>query len=70
MPSFVRFANGGVGYTEKLDTDGNHTLDTTFNRIMATAEAVRLNPASTARQLQQQRDILVRVNGRSRGTHA
>jgi hypothetical protein len=35
--------------------------------VMATAEAVRLDPASTRAQLQAQRDILTRIN--ERDTH-
>jgi FtsP/CotA-like multicopper oxidase with cupredoxin domain len=67
LTAWVNFANGGVEYNELLDTDGNGTLDTTFANVMATAETVRNNLASTKAQLQAQRDILVRINGRDGG---
>jgi FtsP/CotA-like multicopper oxidase with cupredoxin domain len=67
LTAWANFANGGVEYNELLDTDGNGTLDTTFANVMATAEAVRNNLASTKAQLQAQRDILVRINGRDGG---
>ena len=64
LTAWVNFANGGVEWTEMLDTDGNGTLDTSFVNVMTTAEAVRLNPASTKAQLLAQKDILERINGR------
>lgn len=64
LTAWVNFANGGVEWTELLDTDGNGTLDTSFVDVITTAEAVRLNPASTRAELEAQRDILMRINGR------
>jgi hypothetical protein len=64
LTSWLNFANGGVEYTELLDTDRNGTLDTPFVNVMATAEAVRLNPASTRAQLEAQKNLLERINGR------
>ena len=49
LTAWLNFANGGVEYTELLDTDGNGSVDTSFADVMATAEAVRLNPAATRR---------------------
>lgn len=64
LAAWINFANGGVELNELLDTDNNGSLDTTFANVMATAEAVRNNLASTKTQLQAQRDILMRINGR------
>ncbi len=64
LTAWVNFANGGVEYAEQLDTDGNRILDTPFSTVMARAEQVRTDPASSRQQLQQQRDVLRRVNER------
>ncbi|MEO6711903.1 MAG: multicopper oxidase domain-containing protein, partial [Mycobacteriales bacterium] len=64
LAAWINFANGGVEYNEMLDTDNNGSLDTSFITVMTNAELVRLNPASTKAQLQVQRDILTRINGR------
>jgi len=63
LAAWLNFANGAFDYTELVDTDGNGVADTQFATVMATAEAVRLNPASTEAQLHAQRDILERING-------
>lgn len=63
LTAWLNFANGAFDYTELVDTDGNGVADTQFAVVMATAEAVRLNPASTEAQLRAQRDILERING-------
>ena len=42
LTAWVNFANGGVEWTELLDTNGDGTLDTTFVDVMTTAESVRL----------------------------
>ena len=64
LAGWINFANGGVEYTEMLDTNADGRLDAPFVQVMATAEAVRRNPASSRTQLQRQRDILTRINGR------
>jgi hypothetical protein len=63
LTAWLNFANGAFDYTELVDTDGNGSADTQFATVMATAEATRLNPASTDAQLRAQRDILQRING-------
>jgi hypothetical protein len=63
LAAWLNFANGAFGLTELVDTDGNGVADTPFATVMATAEAVRLNPASTSAQLLAQRDILQEING-------
>ena len=66
LTAWLNFANGAVELTELLDTDGDGILDTDFASVMAAAETVRLDPGATTAQLQQQRDILQRINGRDR----
>ena len=63
LAAWLNFANGAFDLTELVDTDGNGVVDTQFASVMATAEAVRLNPASTSAQLLAQRDILEEING-------
>jgi hypothetical protein len=41
-----------------VDTNNDGTPDTAFSAVMAAAEAVRVNPASTDAQLRAQRQIL------------
>ena len=64
LTAWLNFANGGVEYTELLDTNGDGIADTAFADVMATAEAVRLNPAATREQLVAQKDLLTAINGR------
>jgi len=59
---WLNFANGAIGYTQLVDTDGNGVPDTPFNTAVANAEAVRLNPGATRAQLEAQKDILERIN--------
>jgi hypothetical protein len=63
LTAWLNFANGSFDLGSMVDTNGDHVADTSFADVMATAEAVRLNPASTADQLRAQRDILERING-------
>jgi hypothetical protein len=64
LTAWINFANGGVEYTELLDTNGDGIADTAFADVMATAESVRLNPAATREQLVAQKDLLTAINGR------
>lgn len=59
LAAWLNFANGTIGWNQLIDTDGP---DTPFSAVMAAAEAVRNNPASTKRQIMDQRDLLRRVN--------
>jgi hypothetical protein len=51
--AWLNFANGGFGWTERVDTNNDREPDMTFTRMMAEAEALRRNPAATAAQLRQ-----------------
>jgi FtsP/CotA-like multicopper oxidase with cupredoxin domain len=62
LVAWLNFANGAVEYNELIDTNKNGIPDTAFSTVMATAESVRLNPASTKKQLQDQANILKLVN--------
>jgi len=59
---WLNLVNGAVGYAELVDTDGNGTPDTPLSTVLAAAEAVRLNPASTREQLLEQKTLLERIN--------
>jgi hypothetical protein len=62
LAGWLNFANGSIGWAQLIDTDKNRVPDTPFATVMANAEAVRNNPGSTHRQLEDQRDILKRMN--------
>ena len=62
LAAWLNFANGAFDYNELVDTDGGGP-DTPFSTVMAAAEAVRLNPASTDAELRAQRQILQRISG-------
>ncbi len=62
LTAWLNFANGGFEYTQLVDTDGNGIPDTAFSAVLANAESIRLNPASTPDQLRAQRDLLERIN--------
>lgn len=63
LAAWLNFANGGLGFTQLVDTNGDHVADTPFSTVLATAENVRLNPASTAAQLRAQKNLLELMNG-------
>ena len=62
LAGWLNFANGSIAWAQLIDTNKNRVPDTPFSAVMATAETVRNNPLSTHRQLQDQRDILKRMN--------
>jgi len=62
LTAWLNFANGAIEYNQMIDTNKDHVPDTTFANVMAHAEAVRLNPASTAAQLKAQRTLLNQIN--------
>jgi hypothetical protein len=63
LAAWLNFANGAFDLTELVDADGDGTAETQFAAVLAAAEAVRLNPASTDAELHAQRDVLERING-------
>jgi hypothetical protein len=60
LVAWLNFANGAFDLDEVVDTGSGSD---TFANVLAAAEAVRLNPASTSKQLLDQRNILARMNG-------
>ena len=62
LAAWLNFANGAIGWNQLIDTDKNGTGDTAFSAVLANAEAIRNNPASTKSQIIEQRDLLRRVN--------
>jgi hypothetical protein len=64
LAAWLNFANGGVGWAELLDTDGDGLLDTSFGDLVQAAEAVRLDATSTPIELLRQKDRLERLNTR------
>lgn len=62
LAALLNFANGEPDYDETIDTNGDGTGDTPFLTVVANAEAVRLNPASTDDALIAQKDLLERIN--------
>ena len=75
LAAWLNFANGGIAWDQMIDTDKNGTGDTPFFTVMANAEAVRNNPASTKKQIidaaraaqtRQQRRGLIKRDGAGR----
>jgi Zn-dependent metalloprotease len=63
LTSWLNFANGGFEFGQLVDTNADGVPDTPFSAVLANAESVRLNPASTADQLRAQKNLLERING-------
>ena len=62
LAALLNFANGDPDFNELIDTNGNGTGDTPFLQVVAGAEAVRLDPASTDAQIEAQKNLLERIN--------
>ena len=62
LGALLNFANGAVEWDQLIDTDGDSIGDTAFSDVIAAAEAVRLNPASTRDELEAQKDLLELIN--------
>lgn len=62
LAALLNFGNGSVAWDQLIDTDGNNAGDTLFSDVIAGAESVRLNPASTKSQLEEQKDLLEKIN--------
>jgi hypothetical protein len=55
---WLDYADGAFRWTDAVDTDGNGRADAVFAAVMRSAEWVRLDPASTKKALQDQRQRL------------
>lgn len=62
LAAWLNFADGRVALDDMVDVDGKKGLDMTFGELILEAEAVRLDPASTKAQLNEQKNRLERVN--------
>ena len=62
LAALLNFANGDPTLDELVDTNGDGTGDTPFLTVIAVAEAVRNNPASTDAQIEAQKDLLEKIN--------
>ena len=62
LAALLNFANGSIGWDELVDTDGDTADDTAFSAVIAAAEAVRNNPASTREEFEAQKDLLETIN--------
>jgi hypothetical protein len=51
LAAWMNFADGRVALTDLVDTNFDKVPDTLFSTLVSQAEAVRLNPASTASQI-------------------
>jgi hypothetical protein len=62
LAAWLNFANGSMELDELVDTDGDGIADTRFADAVAAGEAVRLDPNATRAQLEEQKNILERIN--------
>jgi hypothetical protein len=62
LAAWLNFANGAFGWTDLVDTTGDGVPDTQFSAAIIAAEQIRLNPGSTAEELEAQKDILEAIN--------
>ena len=62
LATLINFANGEPDWNELIDTNGDGVGDTPFLNVIAAAEAVRNNPASTNAQIVAQKDLLEKIN--------
>jgi subtilisin family serine protease len=62
LTAWLNFADGSFDLNSPVHTNLNLHPDTTFGAVMAQAEAIRLNPASTTTQLRQQTLLLDKMN--------
>lgn len=67
LGAWLNFANGSVKLDTLVDTDGDSVVDTSFGDVMATAEAVRVDPNSTEAEIKAQKDIIERIATQSGG---
>lgn len=62
LTALLNFANSSVAWDQLVDTEGNSVGDTPFSDVIAGAESVRINPASTEKQIKEQKDLLQKIN--------
>ena len=62
LAALLNFANGSVAWDQLIDTDGDNVGDTEFSAVIAAAENVRANPASTHDMLEAYKNLLEAIN--------
>lgn len=62
LAAWLNFAHGPFGLNDQVDTNCDLHADSTFSNVVRQAEAVRLNPAATDRDIRAQAAILARLN--------
>ncbi len=62
LTAWLNFADGSFDLGTRVDTNLDLLPDSTFGAVMAKAEAIRLNPASTNTQIRQQTLLLEKLN--------
>jgi len=62
LTAWLNVAHGALGYQDEVDVDGDGEPDGSLGEIVATAEAVRGDPAATAAALRAQIRIVHRLN--------
>jgi len=66
LAAWLNFANGAIDLDDGVSTDKDKALETTFAKAMAAAEAVRLDPNASRYALEEQKEILERINTKSK----
>ncbi len=61
LTALLNFANGSIGSDELVDTNHDHVPDTPFLTMIASVEAIRLNPSSSDAQILAAKDVLEQV---------
>jgi hypothetical protein len=64
LVSWLNFASGAIGYTQMLDSNGDGIADAPFSQVLQNAEAIRRNPAATAKALKEQTQIIHQISVR------
>jgi hypothetical protein len=64
LAAWLNFADGAIGLSDPVDTDGDGVNDSSLGAALLAAENVRNNPASTREEVLLQKDILERINTR------
>ncbi len=66
LAAWLNFANGAIDLDDRVDTDDDdwhhHPPRPTFAEVMATAEAVRLDPSASRQALERQKETLEDIN--------
>lgn len=62
LTALLNFANGAYDWDEDVDTEGDGVPDSSFGDAVSDAESVRLDPGADRSALEEQKDILERLN--------